>query len=55
MPVNKNATAKQATVTSAKTRKAPGTRLGTLLEWRSDANKSGKLQGRHGHGIRDGR
>jgi len=34
-------------------RKAPGTRLGTLLDWREGSIKSGNQ--RHGHTIRDGR
>jgi hypothetical protein len=34
-------------------RKAPGTRMGTLADWRSDG--SGKTAGRHGRTIRDGR
>jgi len=34
-------------------RKAPGTRLGTLLDWREGSIKPGNQ--RHGHTIRDGR
>ena len=37
------------------TRKAPGTRLGTVQDWRSADNNSGKISGRHGNTIRDGR
>jgi hypothetical protein len=37
------------------TRKAPGTRLGTLQDWRTADNNSAKTLGRHGHTIRDGR
>jgi hypothetical protein len=55
MPVNNKATAKRETVTSQSVRKAPGTRLGTMLDWRGGAKKCGKSSGRHGHGIRDGR
>jgi hypothetical protein len=55
MPVNNKATAKRETVTNQSGRKAPGTRLGTMLDWRGDASKCGKTSGRHGHGIRDGR
>ncbi len=63
MPVNKNekeatSTGKQelTTISSRKPgRKAPGTRLGMLDDWRAGSNKSGKLSGRHGHTIRDGR
>ncbi len=36
-------------------RKAPGTRMGTWEDWREGSTKSGKLAGRHGHAIRDGR
>lgn len=54
MPVNNKAAAKRETVTSQSGRKAPGTRVGTMLDWRG-ANKSGKTSARHGHGIRDGR
>ena len=36
-------------------RKAPGTRLGTLEDWREGSTKSGKPKGRHGQSIRDGR
>jgi hypothetical protein len=35
-------------------RKAPGTRVGTLEDWRGAGN-SGKMSGRHGQSIRDGR
>lgn len=56
MRVNNKTIAKRETVTIQSGRKAPGTRLGTMLDWRGDANKSGKISGgRHGHGIRDGR
>ena len=58
MPTNndkqKNATTKRATVTSQPVRKAPGTRLGTLQDWRG-SNNSGNVSGRHGQMIRDGR
>ena len=36
-------------------RKAPGTRLGTLQDWRGGYNSSRLTSGRHGHTIRDGR
>jgi hypothetical protein len=36
-------------------RKAPGTRMGTVQDWRGEINKSGKTSGRHGQSIRDGR
>ena len=35
--------------------KAPGTRLGTLQDWRGGYNSSRRASGRHGHTIRDGR
>ena len=47
--------AKRESMTSQSRRKAPGTRLGTLLDWRGDSNGSGKTEGRHGQAIRDGR
>lgn len=46
--MNKNLTSKTASV-----RKAPGTRIGTLLDWREGSVKS--VNQRHGHTIRDGR
>jgi hypothetical protein len=36
-------------------RKAPGTRLGTLNDWRQANGNSGKPASRHGQTIRDGR
>lgn len=48
-------TAKRESVTSQSRRKAPGTRVGTLLDWRGDSNGSAKIMGRHGQAIRDGR
>ena len=36
-------------------RKAPGTRVGTMLDWRGGSNGSRKISGRHGHTMRDGR
>ena len=36
-------------------RKAPGTRMGTLEDWRGGNNNSGKTSDRHGQSIRDGR
>jgi hypothetical protein len=63
MPTTQNTT--QATVRELKQvrqnalrksiRKAPGTRVGTLQDWRSADNNSGKMSGRHGKAIRDGR
>lgn len=65
MPVNKNvremqknSTAKRDPMTSSfrqSARKAPGTRLGTWEDWREGSGRSGKIPGRHGHVIRDGR
>lgn len=55
MPVTKKATAKRETVAGQSGRKAPGTRLGTMLNWRSEAKRTGKTPGRRGDGIRDGR
>lgn len=53
MPVKKNTTVKRETKVSS-FRKAPGTRLGTLQDWREGSGKS-EVPGRHGHSIRDGR
>lgn len=44
--------AKRESMTRQSRRKAPGTRLGTLQDWRGG---SAKVLGRHGHAIRDGR
>ena len=65
MPINKNIEQKETTATAKRKvtavsfgksgRKAPGTRLGMLDDWREGSTKSGKLSGRHGHTIRDGR
>jgi hypothetical protein len=60
MPVNKKkySTATQEPRTSSlrrSSRKAPGTRLGIWEDWRQGSSTCGKLSGRHGHVIRDGR
>jgi len=59
MPTNKNANqpVKQNQENSFRKpmRKAPGTRLGTVQDWRGENNSSRKTAGRHGHSIRDGR
>jgi hypothetical protein len=58
MPVNQNAQKqnmeKNATVSALRklVRKAPGTRVGTLVDWR---RASHTISGRHGHVLRDGR
>jgi hypothetical protein len=36
-------------------RKAPGTRIGLLIDWREGSTKSGKILARHGRAFRDGR
>jgi hypothetical protein len=36
-------------------RKAPGTRIGLLMDWREGATKSGTLSGRYGRSLRDGK
>jgi len=38
---------------NSSTRKASGTRIGTLLDWREGSTKS--VSQRHGQAIRDGR
>jgi len=60
MPVNKqgkNEAAKRATTVSRRTttRKVPGTRAGTLEDWREGLSRSGKPPARRGTAIRDGR
>lgn len=61
MPTNANANQsnelKQERANSFRkpTRKAPGTRMGTVQDWRGMNNNSGKTSGRHGQSIRDGR
>ena len=36
-------------------RKAPGTRIGIMTDWREGSAKSGKLSDRYGRSFRDGR
>jgi len=59
MPVNSNdSTAKRQQMTNSfgkSARKTPGTRLGTLDDWRGGSTKPGKTSSPHGHTIRDGR
>ena len=60
MPTNKNANQQdvknnQESSFRKSVRKAPGTRLGTVQDWRGANNSSGKTAGRHGQSIRDGR
>ena len=50
-----SSTLKRESITTQPCRKAPGTRVGTMLDWRGVSNGSGKISGRHGHTIRDGR
>lgn len=51
----KKNTTQQQTVKSASSRKPLGTRLGTIEDWRGASGKSGKLGGRYGSAVRDGR
>lgn len=53
-PVDINAKPNQVNSFRKPVRKAPGTRVGTLQDWRGEGN-SGKTSGRHGQSIRDGR
>lgn len=53
--MQENSPLKRESITTQSGRKAPGTRLGTMLNWRGGSNGSGKISGRHGHTIRDGR
>jgi hypothetical protein len=39
---------------SRSTYKAPGTRFGTLLDWRAASPKTGETAGRYGRVLRDG-
>jgi hypothetical protein len=56
MPVTKNMDQKQTVLSNAKReRKAPGTRLGTLADWREGSQRTGTIPTRHGRMIRDGR
>ncbi len=61
MPTNENANQQNEVKRNREnsfrkpTRKAPGTRLGTVQDWRGANNSSGKTSGRHGASIRDGR
>ncbi len=65
MPRNKNAKQQEirntteareplATLRESR-RKAPGTRLGSIDDWREGCNELGRISGRHGHALRDGR
>jgi hypothetical protein len=63
MPLNmqheatvKNVTGKQTQgFLRASCRKAPGTRIGLMTDWREGSTKSGKLSGRYGRSLRDGK
>jgi len=35
--------------------KAPGTRIGVLIDWRDSSANSGKQSGRYGRSLRDGK
>jgi hypothetical protein len=51
----KNTTAKQAQSSLRTSRKAPGTRVGLLIDWREGSATSGRLSDRYGRSVRDGR
>jgi len=57
MPTTKNANQSNKVNRSSikSVRKAPGTRLGTVQDWRVANSSSGNTAGRHGQTIRDGR
>lgn len=57
MAVKKDVSQRQTNnvFTQKSTRKPLGTRVGTLEDWRGGSNKSGKLGGRYGSSVRDGR
>jgi hypothetical protein len=48
---------KETTATSSRKRdrKAPGTRMGTLADWREGSASGAKPSSSHGRAIRDGR
>ena len=51
--IGKNSPAKSSFGSNG--RKAPGTRLGTIQDWRQASGKQARTSGRHGHTVRDGR
>jgi hypothetical protein len=54
--MEKQVTGKQARSSSRTSgRKAPGTRIGLLFDWRGESTNSGKLSDRYGHAVRDGK
>jgi hypothetical protein len=55
--VQHEAKAKNLTVKQARTsgRKAPGTRIGLMMDWREGSTQSGRLSGRYGRSLRDGK
>lgn len=61
MPLNvqetgKNLTGKQTQSSFRRSvRKAPGTRIGIMTDWREGSTKSGKFSGSYGRAVRDGR
>ncbi|HZI48335.1 MAG TPA: hypothetical protein VFD75_11110 [Pyrinomonadaceae bacterium] len=59
MPFNmqREAKVKNATQRPLRTsgRKAPGTRVGVLFDWRSGSATSGRPAGRYGRALRDGK
>lgn len=56
MPVNKNFKSGSSVSACRKTRaKAPGTRLGTIEDWRGASGKSGKTGAERRNAFRDGR
>lgn len=54
MPVSKNMKRTMG-VTRKSHSKAPGTRVGVLLDWREGSAKAGKTSDRCGSVVRDGR
>lgn len=55
MPTNANKNEAKQNRETRSTRKAPGTRMGTVQDWRGMNANAGKTSGRHGQAIRDGR
>ena len=55
MAMSKKFKSSSATSACRKTAKAPGTRIGTLQDWRGDSGKSGKAPNGRRNAFRDGR
>ena len=55
-PVAKSSTRKQAQSAFHRSGgKAPGTRIGVLIDWRDSSANRGRQSGRYGRSLRDGK